>query len=237
LGGPGTDTLFEEKQMKVGRRLALKLLNVSKFALGFGGDPDGRVTDGLDRAMLRRLASVVASATAALEAFAYHRAIEQAEAFFWWYCDDYVELVKGRAYGEGARADSARHALATSLSVLQRLFAPFLPFVTEECWSWWMDGSIHTAPWPMAASLETRAGDDAAAGITVVVSDVLGEIRKAKSAARRSMKAEVSRLSIDDSPSRLELLKIAQDDLCDAGQVKQCELRRAEVFRVHVTLA
>lgn len=237
LGGPGADTLFEEKQMKVGRRLALKLLNVSKFALGFGGDPEGVVTEGLDEAMLRRLATVVATATTALEAFDYQRAIEQAEAFFWWYCDDYVELVKGRAYGSGERAASARNALAASLSVLQRLFAPFLPFVTEECWSWWMDGSVHIAPWPVAASLEALIGADACAEVTEIASKVLSEIRRAKSEARLSMKAEVKRIVIDGSPSQLELLKIAHDDLCDAGLVKQCELNAADVFHVHVTLA
>jgi valyl-tRNA synthetase len=239
MGGPGTDTVFEEKQMKVGRRLALKLLNASKFALGFGGDPDGCITGGLDRAMMQRLAAVVADATAALEAFEYNRAIEHTEGFFWWYCDDYVELVKGRAYGSGMLAQSARNALSASLSVLQRLFAPFLPFVAEECWSWWMEGSVHTAQWPTAEELDALGGPDdgSSAELIAIVSEVLGEIRKAKSDARLSMKAEVKRVVVDGAPSQLDLLKLAQRDLCEAGQVKQLEMLAADVFRVRVELS
>ena len=239
MGGPGTDTVFEEKQMKVGRRLALKLLNVSKFALGFDGDPDGCITEALDRAMMRRLADVVADATVALEAFEYNRAIERTEGFFWWYCDDYVELVKGRAYGNGVPAESARHALAASLSVLQRLFAPFLPFVAEECWSWWMEGSVHTAQWPTLEAFDARPEAMTVRLVVFIaaVSDVLGEIRKAKSEASLSMKAEVKRVVVEDAPSRLELLKLAQADLCEAGQVKRLEMRAADGFRVRVELS
>jgi valyl-tRNA synthetase len=236
LGRPGTDTAFDEKQMKIGRRLALKLLNVSRFALGLGGDPSGSITEVLDRAMIKRLATVVEVATTALQSFEYSRAIERVEAFFWWYCDDYVELVKARAYGSGCRAASARNALVTSLSVLQRLVAPFLPFAAEEGWSWWMDSSVHTAPWPEAPELHALAGPEAQAQVTDVLSDVLREIRKAKSQAMVSMKAEITTVAVDDSAYRLELLEAAQDDLRDAGQVKHLEVRPAEIFRVCVTL-
>jgi valyl-tRNA synthetase len=240
LGGPGTDTAFEEKQMKVGRRLALKLLNVSKFALGFDGEPDGAITHGFDRAMMSRLAAVVADATAALEAFEYNRAIERIEAFFWWYCDDYVELVKGRAYGSESQAVSARNALAASLSVVQRLLAPFLPFVTEECWSWWMEGSVHTAQWPtrdLYFGASSRFNNGRIDELIAAVSEVLSVIRKAKSEARLSMKAEVARVCVEGSRGRLELLKIAESDLCAAGQVKQFEMREAEAFDVRVELS
>ncbi|HEB87710.1 MAG TPA: valine--tRNA ligase, partial [Gammaproteobacteria bacterium] len=131
-GRLGTDTAFEEKQMKIGRRLAVKMMNASKFALGFGGDPNGVITEPLDTAMLAKLAALVDEATSSLEKFDYTRALERTEGFFWWFCDDYLELVKGRAYGEGDGASSARNALCIGLSTIQRLFAPFLPFVTEE---------------------------------------------------------------------------------------------------------
>ena len=157
---PGTDTAFDDGQMRIGRKLAIKLLNVSRFVLGIGDGPvppPSAVTDPLDQAMAARLAAVVHDATVAFEAYDYARALERTEAFFWWFCDDYVELVKGRAYrtpaDDGSR--SARAALHLALDVLQRLLAPILPFATEEVWSWWQEGSDPRGvvarcrrPWP-----------------------------------------------------------------------------------------
>src|SRR5205807_6126468 len=148
-GRPGTDTAFDPQQMKVGRRLAVKLLNASKFALAELPPAGERVTHPLDRALLARLATVVTEATNSFEHYDYARALERTETFFWWYCDYYLELVKARRYDPSPlTAASVSLALRTSLSVFQRLFAPFLPFVTEEVWSWWQPGSVHTAPWP-----------------------------------------------------------------------------------------
>ena len=154
-GRPGTDTAFDEGQMKVGpaaghqgaQRLAVRPRAgwPTTTARVVVPGPDA-VTAPLDRAMLARLAEVVDEATAAFEAYDYARALERTEAFFWSFCDDYLELVKTRAYGDPAEPGpaSARAALALALSVLLRLLAPVLPFVTEEVWSWWQAGSIHT---------------------------------------------------------------------------------------------
>jgi valyl-tRNA synthetase len=154
-GGPGVDTAFDVGQMKVGRRLAIKLLNASKFVLS-KTEPRGAVTEAIDRGMLQELAALVETATRALGEYDYAAALRETEAFFWRFCDDYIELVKRRRAGDDAKAASAAEAAQEALEVLLRLFAPFLPYVTEEVWSWWREGSVHHAPWPSAADLAAR---------------------------------------------------------------------------------
>ncbi|WP_018656809.1 valine--tRNA ligase [Actinomadura flavalba] len=230
-GRPGTDTAFDTGQIKVGRRLAIKLLNASKFVLGIGDvAPDAPVAHPLDQAMLRALALVVADATRAFDAYDYARALERTERFFWEFCDDYLELVKTRAYGEGAEAQSARAALRTALSVLLRLFAPILPFVTEEVWSWWRDGSVHRASWPSADDLP-GTGDTITLTVTA---EALRQVRKAKSAAKASMRAEVARAVVAGA----EAAKIARDDLAAAGHITDLDVREGSAdLAVEVVLA
>jgi valyl-tRNA synthetase len=212
---PGVDTAFSEDQMKVGRKLATKLLNVSKFVLSFG-EASGTATHPLDTAMLSRLDGVVRDATAAFEAFDYARALERTEAFFWWFCDDYVEIVKTRAYGEGADTDSARIALRTALSVMQRLFAPHLPFVTEEVWGWWQSGSIHRSEWPQAFAPSTV---DDADELLDVVCEVLAVVRRTKTEAKVSQRAAVEHVEIRATDAQRALLVLAEGDLRNAGGI------------------
>ena len=202
-GRPGTDTAFDEGQMKVGRRLAIKMLN----AVEVRPRPRRRRRRRRRRSPSRSTgpcspssAGVVDEATAAFEGYDYARALERTEAFFWTFCDDYLELVKDRAYGAPRRRPGARRrrrALQLALSTLLRLFAPFLPFVTEEVWSWWQAGSVHRAPWPTAAEL---AGGRCPAGRWPPWVTSLSLVRKAKSEAKVSMRADVSRAVVTASP-------------------------------------
>jgi valyl-tRNA synthetase len=234
-GGPGIDTTFEEAQLKIGRKLAIKVLNASKFVLSIAGEASDDltlVTDAIDRSMLAHLGVVVDDATNAFEGFDYARALERTERFFWNFCDDYVELVKGRAY---AGSQSAAVALRCALSMLQRMFAPFLPFVTEEVWSWWHDGeSVHRSAWPGSDGPRGSDGDPL---VYQVASDVIGEIRKTKSEQRVSLATPVQRVVVRDTEERLRALEAARRDLEEAGKVKVLETELADSLSVKVELA
>ena len=230
-GRPGMDIAFDESQMKIGRRLAIKVLNASRFALGFVGDDAAvdtaaasEVTAPLDRSMLAGLAHLVDECTRAFDAFDYARAIERAESWFWSFCDDYLELVKGRAYsGDRSAAGALRLALETQL----KMFAPFLPYATEEVWSWWREGSIHRSSWPDGAAISEAAGDGDPL-VLATASWVLGEIRKAKTEAKRSMRAEVNGVVIRDTAERIVALRLAADDVRGAGRVGALEVEVGE---------
>jgi valyl-tRNA synthetase len=229
-GRPGADTAFDTNQMRVGRRLAIKLLNASKFALA-SPDPQGPITAAVDCALLRRLATLVDEATRDFEGYDYARVLQRTEEFFWRFCDDYLELVKGRRYGEqGAdAAASANSALAAALSVLLRLFAPFLPFVTEEVWSWWRPGSIHRAAWPTRAEVEAlmpvrseaeRQSDQHTYDWAI---DVLSEIRRQRSEAKQPLRVPITRVTITAEPEVAALMPQVEADLKAALRVQQFE--------------
>jgi valyl-tRNA synthetase len=220
-GRPGADLAFDPAQIKVGRRLATKILNASKFALGLGAADalDKAVTEPLDKAMLARLADVVTNATEAFERYDHTDALQGTETFFWTFCDDYIELVKERAYAEGPAGDSARAALATGLSVLMRLFAPFVPYVTEEVWSWWQDGSVHRAPWP--SKDELPEGGDAV--LLDLAGDALRQVRRAKSDRKLSMKADVPLAEASGPAALLEQLTLIEGDLKAAGRIAKLD--------------
>jgi valyl-tRNA synthetase len=220
---PGTDTAFDEAQMKIGRKLAIKLLNVSRFVLSAGPVDDrsepGAGPEVLDADMLSLLDALVAEATAAFEGYDYARALERTESFFWEFCDDYVELVKNRAYGAlgDQRAASARGALGSALHTLLRLFAPFLPFVTEEVWSWWQEGSVHLAAWPEPAGAEPAL---VPSGSLDAARRVLAEMRRRKTEAGVSLRAGVAKVVVTGPQPQLDLLAPAADDLKQAGAVE-----------------
>ena len=222
-GGPGVDTAFDVGQMKIGRRLAMKLLNVSKFVLANRAE-GAPVSEVLDRGMLSRLAMLVADATRALDDYDYTRALMNTESFFWEFCDDYVELVKARRYGDfgSEAAGSAATSAETALHVMLRLLAPYLPFVTDEVWSWWQPGSVHVAAWPVEEEVQAVSGrDDDAESVLMAVRNLLAELRKKKSEAKRPMKARIARATVHHEAVVIERLKLGARDLAAAAGVAE----------------
>ena len=236
-GRPGTDTAFDTGQMKVGRRLAIKLLNASKFVLG-RPEPAGAVTHPLDRGLLTSLRELVEDATRALDGYDYARALQISETFFWSLCDNYLEMVKSRRYGDHGTeaAASANATLLCALSVLNRLFAPYLPFATEEVWSWWQTGSVHRAPWPATAEIDRICPPDADARRALEAAiDVLGEIRRVKSIEKRPLKARIDVAVVRWSEAAIGLLKEVEADVRTAGGVERFEYQPGE-DRLSMTL-
>jgi valyl-tRNA synthetase len=224
-GRPGTDTAFEPGEMRVGRRLAIKFLNASKFVLG-KPEPSGRVTHLLDRGLLTALARIVDDATRALEEYDYARALQITETFFWSLCDNYLEMVKSRRYGDhGAdAAASANASLRCALSVLNRLFAPYLPFVTEEVWSWWQPGSVHAARWPTPDEIERVAPRDEDARLALESSiEVLREIRRIRSTSKKPAKTRIRVARIHAESRDLQWLERLDVDLRSAAAADRLE--------------
>ncbi|MGK2875897.1 MAG: valine--tRNA ligase [Nocardioides sp.] len=224
---PGLDSPFDETQMKVGRRLAMKVLNASKFVLGNVGATElapFEVSDPVDCALLARLRTVIQRATAAFDTYDYTTALEVSEKFFWEFCDDYLELVKERAYGDPADSGtmSAKATLALALHVQLRLLAPFLPYATEEVWSWWPSAneesaSIHTAAWP--TELDLGAAAAASATMLDAVAAALTAIRGFKSAAKVSMRTPVESATLSGPEHLVEAARLAATDLARSGTI------------------
>ncbi len=234
----GTDASFDPQnptQIKIGRRLAIKLLNAAKFTLGFDASGGTEVTEPIDRSMLAVLSGVISEATRAFESYDHARALEVTESFFWTFCDDYLELVKERAHsGSGASQASAVRALRIALSVFVRLLAPFLPYATEEVWSWFQDGSVHRAEWPIADELSAHIGSDADAGLLDLVGSALIGIRGAKTAAKASQKTEVSLAIVHAPAAQASRIEYAADDLRAVGRIAELRIEPADVHTVTV---
>jgi valyl-tRNA synthetase len=234
-GGPGVDTAFDPGQMKVGRRLAIKILNASKFVLA-KTEPAGAVTEAIDRGMLRRLADLVRSVTTSLDAYDYAAALRDTETFFWMFCDDYIELAKRRRAGEGPGAASACQASSAALATLLRLFAPFLPFVTEEVWSWWKQGSIHHAPWPDAAEIEALIDPAESDAAFVRASEITALIRHKRSTMNLGFSVRVRAKDLTLTSTDRAVWAVIERDVLAGNNVVDATVQIVPAGALDVTL-
>ena len=237
-GGPGVDTAFDVGQMKIGRKLAMKVLNVSKFVLA-GEHADGAVTEPLDRGMLLNLADLVDEATAELDRYEYAKALAKIESFFWDFCDNYVEAAKSRRYGDFGpeAASSASTAMRLALSVLLRLLAPYLAFVCDEVWSWWRQGSVHRAAWPVRAEVVKVSGEDETARQAVLhLTEALNAIRKGKTDQKVSVGTPVKAVVYSASADAVQSLALVERDLKAACRADSLVLEAGDDAGVRITL-
>ncbi|MFR0573206.1 valine--tRNA ligase [Bifidobacterium apri] len=239
----GLDATYDEGQMKIGRRLAIKLLNATKFALAIGREDENHhvgapavahwdpadVTEPLDRAVMAKMALVIRQATNALDSYEHSKALEVIESFFWQFCDDYIELVKNRAYGTAdstgktpseAAVKSARTTLGLGLDTFARLLAPYLPYATEEVWSWMHagEGSVHRAAWPKPEPFE-QAAFKVSPDVLTYAGEALAALRKIKSEAKVSMKTPILSVTLDAVDDAADSIKSTLGDIAEAGRV------------------
>src|SRR5690606_31716860 len=232
----GADAAFDPQnptQVKIGRRLAIKVLNAAKFVLSFPVPEGARITHALDASMLATLDDVVREATKAFDAYDHARALEVTEALFWTFCDDYLELVNERAYDRTAAGQpSAALALRLALSTLLRLLAPVLAFAAEEAWSWFEDGSVHTASWPEPQGYLGAVDAAADRAVLTTVSEALIGIRRAKTEAKVSQKTAVTTLTITAPVAATEALRAAEGDLRAVGRIEKIDYAEGEAIAV-----
>ena len=236
-GRPGSDTAIDAGKMKVGRRLATKILNASKFAL-LQVEPKGEITVALDRGMLGDLEALVKVVTTKLEAYEYASALDQTEKSFWAFCDNYIELVKARRYGDHGEdgSASANAALLAALSTYLRLFAPFLPFVTEEVWSWWKKGSIHCASWPSVDEIKLSDSRGSDRAVFQEAHELLAEIRRMKSLRGWKNKTPIN-VIVEGEETRLSALRLSEKDIQAAVSALSIVFKTGENFTVTIDMA
>ncbi len=232
----GTDTIFDTEVIRVGKRLVTKLFNASRFvimqldrgAVDLSSVALEQISQPLDIAFVDKLRRLVAKCGEAFDDFDYATPLQATEELFWQFCDDYLELVKARSYGDDDN-EERRSALATlhlGLSTFLRLFAPFLPHVTEEVWSWRFsnaeggEGSIHRAAWPRLEESESVPVPVDGTSFDLAV-EVLAAVRGKKTQEKRGLRWPVATLEVQASQKALESLSTVLDDVLRAGAVEE----------------
>jgi valyl-tRNA synthetase len=230
----GVDTAFEESVFSIGKKLVTKLFNASKFVMMQIADAENLtqkdITVEVDRDYVDTLRTLVEKCSTHFEDFDYAHALDKAEAEFWQFCDHYIELVKTRAYKEEdqAKRRSAQATLKYSLRTFLLLLAPFLPYITDEVWSWSFikEGdkeSIHNEPWPTVDTFKEveKPSKDALVEKAIIV---LTEIRGTKSNAQKNMKYPVQKLELVANNDDKERLEIVIADLINAGSIETYDI-------------
>jgi valyl-tRNA synthetase len=227
--GLGKDAVISEEKIAAGAKLVTKLWNVARFAerfiAGYEIPSETPALSSADRWILSRLQRVVRSATASFEQYEYAAAKNDVEQFFWTdLSDNYLEMAKKRLYDEGNPGhDAARYALYRLLRSTVLLFAPILPYVTEEIYQALFRSdavpSVHRAPWPQADDELIDPGSEAAGEALVAIATA---VRRYKSESSLSLGAELERVSVQVAEvGLLEALRDAEDDISGVTRARE----------------
>lgn len=229
----GADTAFDERVLKIGRRLSTKIYNASKFVLSQtdssaatgSGHFLSQVTEELDLAFLAEMKKLLEKVEESFSQMNYAQALQDIERFFWTcFTDSYIELVKARCkdspHFSSAQRASALNCLRGSLQIILRLFAPFMPYVTEEIWSWSYandeQSSIHTQKWPRASELNQIANTPLNYEI---LRSAFSAILKYKSENSLPVGAEITeKIQLLGSSKDLDSLRGVQNDLIQSAK-------------------
>lgn len=225
----GVDTAFDEKMMGQGRKLTLKMFNASKFVfsmvensrLAQEDDYKRHITNPVDRSWMSKLANTTEFATRALKSNDYATALEAVESRFWDFCDNYLEIIKKRAYSDDNKSASA--SLMQTMDSFSKMFAPFCPFITEEIYQsrpWSKNNeSLHTQSWAKFSDFDGIRENDSTLYDTLV--KVTSDIRGAKTTKNKSQKTPVASIDIRAPEDVLLLLEKGQADLENVGNINQ----------------
>jgi valyl-tRNA synthetase len=223
----GVDTAYDEQAFKVGRKLCTKLFNASKFAIMQLQNIDGQILrdeaiqNPIDVAVINELKTCIHRATESFEVFDYAQALMLTEEFFWSvFCDNYLEIIKPRVYQ--TEVDDERISACSALRLIHRaivrLFAPFLPYITEEIWNWeyakdeGMRSSVHKSPWPAMREFE-GVSETKYPDLYEVLVELISPIRKAKTDANISVAAPVSKIEIKCPATMNEMCNLLVKDV------------------------
>ncbi|MBT4257662.1 valine--tRNA ligase [archaeon] len=196
----GMDLDYQEKDLVTGKKLINKILNATNFVFmnleNYDGKACPKKLEEVDQIFLTKVGMLVERVTEYFMNYEYSKAKQEIDGFFWSdFCDNYLEIVKKRVYqGEGDKKLSAQYALYKGLSIMLKLFAPIVPFVTEEVYQKHFKKiekgkSIHLCSWPVPEFNSKKELNEVYKFDRFV--RVLEEIRKEKSNAQKSMNSEI----------------------------------------------
>ncbi len=223
----GEDISYQEKEILAGKKLANKILNASNFVFLNLKNYKPKKTKLLetDRLFLVKLNELIEKATGCFDNYEYHLAKIETDEFFWHvFCANYLELVKKRVYnGTQEEKDSAFFTLYRSLLTLIKLFAPIVPFVTEDVYQKHFrknekSKSVHISEWPETIDVKKKKTDDEVFEILI---GVIEKIRQGKSNSKKAMNSEIVLMIERKDKDKLKDLLDDLKSVANAREIKE----------------